>query len=174
MKNFTTRFLFIGLLFILSNSNNSYAQQIVGQTPQQKSVKGKQGQTQQSETVAVTGKLIRVTPKLADIDNTTMYGEPLVITRDANGKIGRPKELKETKERLLLEMKERIAREYNEAIKDSKTENLQGPGTMINPNIPGTSIGVNMDGLTSPGLQPTDKNMAAGPNHIIQTVNILN
>ncbi|MGQ0739648.1 MAG: HYR domain-containing protein [Bacteroidota bacterium] len=131
---------------------------------------------QKSETVAITGHLIRVTPKLADIDNTTMYGEPLKITRDMNGIIvdgsgDFARNKRETKRKLEEEMKARLDKEYQEAIKNNKTESLQRPDPSPTPNIPGTSIGVNIDGLTSPGLQPTDNNMAAGPNHFIQIVN---
>jgi hypothetical protein len=67
MKKFITPFLslLVGVLLLFGFSLDSNAQQ-------------------PSETVAVTGHLIRVTPKLADIDKTTMYGEPLKITRDMN------------------------------------------------------------------------------------------
>lgn len=119
--------------------------------------------------VSVTGHLIRTTPKLADIDKTTMYGQPLVITRDENGIIGKGKRLEETEERITEEMRERIAREYKEAIKNFKPETPQSP--IPAPSVPGTSLGVNFNGQTSPGLQPTDNNMAAGPNHLIQIVN---
>lgn len=164
MKKFITRNLPIGLLLMFFFSLNSYAQQnpitLVG------------------DPVAVTGHLIRITPKLADIDNTTMYGEPLKITRDMNGIIVDgssefAKNKRETKRRLEEEMRARIDREYREATGMSKPEpesqQLNSPGN--NPNVPGTSLGVNFNGLTSPGLQPSDNNMAAGPNHIIQMVN---
>jgi hypothetical protein len=66
-------------------------------------------------------------------------------------------------------MKERMSRS-EEAMRNSRTEPIL-PAAPITPNVPGTSIGVNIKGQSSPGLQPTDNNMAAGPNHLIQIVN---
>jgi|GEM_PF-1017134 len=159
MKKFITRFLSLitTVLVLFGFSFESKAQQ-------------------QSETVAITGHLIRVTPKLADIDKTTMYGEPLKITRDMNGIIvdgsgDFARNKRETKRKLEEEMRERIEKEYQEAIKNNPPESLQRPDPSPSPNIPGTSIGVNINGQTSPGLQPTDNNLAAGPNHVIQIVN---
>ena len=149
-KNFTLRFLFIGISLFLCAAS-------FGQL--------------KPETVAVTGNLIGVTPKLADIDKTTMYGQPLVITRDKNGIIGKGKEMEETEERLTEELRDRIEKQYREAIKNNKAEGTQQPGPIVNPNVPGTTLGTNFNGQTSPGLQPTDNNMAAGPNHLIQIVN---
>ncbi len=161
-KIFTPRFLFVGFFFFLLAANG-FAQQNSGSLQKV------------GPTVAITGNLIRVTPKLADIDKTTMYGEPLKITRDMNGIIvdgsgDFARNKRETKRKLEEEMRERIAKEYNEAIKNNKTEVPQVPGP-ITPNVPGTSLGVNINGQTSPGLQPSDNNMAAGPNHLIQIVN---
>lgn len=123
------------------------------------------------ETVAVTGHLVRTTPKLTDIDNTTMYGAPLLITRTAEGPITKGRHHEETEERLEEEMRERIWRQYQAATKGIKpvepsVENRQSPL-----NTPTTTLGANWDGDNSPGLQPSDNNMAAGPNHVIQIVN---
>jgi hypothetical protein len=153
MRKFTFQFFIIGLLFTLC-CNNSYAQQ-------------------KPVTVAVTGKLIRVTPKLADIDRTTMYGKPLVVTRDKDGVIGKGEKMEELEERLEEEAREKINREFIAATKGKKPATIQGPATN-NFSAPGTTLGVNFNGQTSPGLQPTDNNMAAGPNHVIQTVNDIN
>src|SRR6476620_9023148 len=88
MKKFT-RFLPVGLLVLLCFSFNSYAQQVV-------------------ETQTVIGHLVRVTPKLADIDRNSMYGKPFVITRDADGVIGIGRNLEETEERL----EERLLKQF--------------------------------------------------------------
>jgi Secretion system C-terminal sorting domain/HYR domain len=157
-KIFTPRFLFIGLFFLMSAAA-SYGQ-VKPETIQKV-----------GPTIAVTGHLIRTTPKLADIDGNSMYGQPLVITRDKDGVIGKGKEMEETEERLTEEMRDRIAKEFREATKNNKTEAIQQPAPIIPPSVPGTSLGTNFDGQTSPGLQPTDNNMAAGPNHLIQVVN---
>ncbi|MEO6613474.1 MAG: HYR domain-containing protein [Chitinophagaceae bacterium] len=147
MRNFTTRFLLVGLLVTFCLSINSYAQQ-----------------RQVLETQSYTGKLVRTTPKLADIDRTTMYGKPLVKTRDKDGIIGMGEEMEETEERI-----ERGFQNRN-AGKGKVTEALQNINTH-NPQVPGTSLVTSFDGQTSPGLSPTDNNMAAGPNHVIQAVN---
>jgi hypothetical protein len=82
MKKFTTRILPIGLLVMLCFSFNSYAQQ-----------------PQILETQTHVGHLVRITPKLADIDRNSMYGKPLVTTRDQYGVIGIGRKLEETEER---------------------------------------------------------------------------
>jgi hypothetical protein len=150
MRNFTTRFLLVGLLVTFCLSINGYAQQ-----------------RQVLETQSYTGKLVRTTPKLADIDRTSMYGKPFVKTRDKDGIIGMGEEMEKVEERL-----ERGFASRN-AGKGKSTDALQNPYTH-NPQVPGTSLLANFDGQTSPGLSPSDNNMAAGPNHIIQAVNNVN
>src|SRR5690349_17456855 len=70
MRSFT-KLLFVGFALLLL-SGYGYAQ----------------GGNQKQQITSVVGKLIRVTPKLADIDPNTMYGQPLKITRDKDGIIG--------------------------------------------------------------------------------------
>ena len=149
MKKFT-RFLPVGLLTVLCFSFSSYGQHIV-------------------DNQTVIGHLVRVTPKLADIDRNSMYGKPFVITRDKDGIIGIGAKMEETEERL----EEKLLQQF----KDPSTGKMlrysgavQKPGTIF-PQTPGTTLGVNFDGQTSPGLQPTDNNIAVGPNHVIQIVN---
>ena len=48
-----------------------------------------------SKITSVVGKLVRITPKLSDIDVTSMYGKPFVITRDKHGIIGFNEEAEE-------------------------------------------------------------------------------
>jgi hypothetical protein len=165
MKKFTTRILPLSFFLLLCFSFNSYAQE----KPETIQKIG--------PSVAVTGVLVRTTPNLTDIDNTTMYGKPLVITRDKDGVIGIGRKLERTEEKIEEEMKKRISEEYNNAIKGIKPDGLQKPGAEglqnpgPGPNIPGTSIINQFPGQTSPGLQPTDNNMAAGPSQVIQIVN---
>lgn len=120
------------------------------------------------ETAAVKGHLVRTTPRLGDIDNTTMYGAPLLITRTSEGPIMKGRHQEETEERLEEEMRERILRQYNAAMRGQSPT----PPPVQSPlQTPTTTLGVNFDGDNSPGLQPSDNNMAAGPNHVIQIVN---
>ncbi len=150
MKKFTTHFLSIllGVLVLFGFSLESKAQQ----TP---------------DVSSITGRLVRITPKLADIDPNTMYGEPLPIMRDMNGIIVNgsgdfARNKRETKRKLEEELRNSALGIKTEAIQE---ENL------IFPNVPGTSIGTTIVGQTSPGLSPTDNNIAVGPNHVIQMVN---
>ena len=145
MKKFTTHILPISLFVMLCFSLHSYAQQ-----------------PQILETQSYTGHLVRITPKLADIDRTTMYGKPLVITRDKDGVIGIGRRMrKRRRKKLRPNSKALIQTRYT---RHSKIKYYFS-------SVPGTSIGTSFDGQTSPGLSPTDNNMAAGPNHIIQIVN---
>ena len=141
MRKFTTRFLPFFLIAIFCLGLNSFAQV--------------------QETVSVTGHLVRTTPKLADLDLNSMYGEPFVITRDMNGKIGRPAELKVTKAKLEQQFT---------SSSGGTSEAVQKPGTIF-PNVPGTTLGAGWNGGTSPGLTPTDNNIAVGPSHVIQMTN---
>lgn len=150
MKRFITQ-LFVCLIALLGLGSNAFAQN-------------------NPETVAIKGVLVRTTPKLADIDKTTMYGKPLVQTRDENGKI-RARGLRELKKELERKMKEENKRQYDEAIRNGMAAPKNQPDLPPSVNIPTSTIPVNFDGQTSPNLQPTDNNMAAGPNHIIQAVN---
>ncbi|MDZ4794245.1 MAG: hypothetical protein SGI83_08200, partial [Bacteroidota bacterium] len=153
MRKFTFKFFIVGLLLTICCSN-IYAQQ-------------------KPETVAVTGRLIRVTPKLSEIDRTSMYGKPLVKTRDMDGIIWlKPfrEKMKEVEEKMENDAKDKINKEYLEVTKGKKTDPIQ-KNTNENLLIPTTTLGANFNGQTSPSLQPTDNNMAAGPNHVVQVVN---
>lgn len=154
MKNFTTRFLLIGLFAMLCFSYNSYAQ------------------LRQQETSVHIGHLVRTTPVLSEIDRTSMYGKPFVRTRDENGIIGIGRNLEETEERVEEKLLEKF-RDPSTGKLMTKSGAIQKPGTIF-PQVPGTTLGVNFDGQQSPGLQPTDNNMAAGPNNVIQMVNDAN
>ena len=139
MKNFT-RLLFTGVLFMLF-SNYGMAQQ-------------------SSQFTSVVGKLVRTTPKLSEIDRTTMYGEPLKITRDEHGIIGG----------VVKQNGDRDALRNKYAGKNQKDMALQGN---INPSSTTAAavINQNFDGITATGFAPSDNNMAVGPNHVIQIIN---
>ena len=109
-----TRLLFTGLSLLLC-SIFGFAQQ--GSNPQISSV---------------AGKLIRITPKLADIDQTTMYGEPLKITRNMDGIIGISREGKNKIKKKLEEM----GKIYPDGAVQSSF-NTNAPGS---PNVPITSL----------------------------------
>ena len=119
-------------------------------------------QQQQRVFTSVTGHLMRVTPKLADIDRNTMYGQPLQITRDMNGIIGYGEKIDRVEERIEEQLNRRAA--------GTNAGAVQNPSTIF-PHTPTSIVGANWNGGTSPGLQPTDNNMAVGPNHVIQVVN---
>ena len=144
MRNFT-RLLFTGIVFLLLSSYGM-AQQ------------GKQ------QITSVVGKLIRVTPKLADIDPNTMYGEPLKITRNKDGIIGISEEGEERLEKKL----ERLGKHFIDPV-------VQAPNATntVSPNTPITSINQNFDGLSWASFDPSDNNLAVGPNHVIQIINDL-
>ena len=116
---------------------------------------------QNSQITSVVGKLIRVTPKLANIDQTTMYGEPLKITRDRNGIIGISEEGEEKVENL----QRKLAKKFTDPL-----INVYAPNTLTT-NTPITAINQNFDGQSAVNIDPSDNNLAVGPNHVIQIVN---
>lgn len=116
---------------------------------------------QSSQITSVVGKLIRVTPKLADIDKTTMYGEPLKITRDRHGIIGISEEGEEKLERV----QEKLAKKFTDPL-----INVYAPNTLTT-NTPITSLNQSFDGQSAVNIDPSDNNLAVGPNHVIQMVN---
>ncbi len=143
MRNFT-RLLFTGLMLMLF-SNFGIAQQ-------------------SQQFTSYVGKLIRTTPRLADIDKNSMYGAPLIKTRDEHGIIGHDEE----------EEEERPIR-ANFGSKVLKDMGLQGS---YNTNTPSpnsvtasANIIQNFDGLTATGFAPSDNNLAVGPNHVVQIIN---
>jgi subtilisin-like proprotein convertase family protein len=141
MKKFTKFLLVVFLLLLFSNFGNA--------------------QQNNQQITSVVGKLIRVTPKLADIDPATMYGQPLKITRDMNGIIGMSEEGEEKLERRLRNK----AKHFVDPL-------IQGQGTnTISPNTPISAINQNFDGQTWAGFDPSDNNLAVGPNHVIQMIN---
>ncbi len=148
MKRFITRFFaaLIGILSFLGIGLSGHAQVL--------------------ETVAYTGHLVRTTPKLADLDLTSMYGKPLVITRDMNGIIvNGSSEFANNKRIAKKAVEDRFSR-----LQGTRSEAVQNPNAQF-PNVPTSSILANFDGQLSAGLSPTDNNIAAGPNHVIQAVN---
>ena len=144
MRSFT-KLLFSGVVFLLLSASGMAQQQ------------GKQ------QITSVVGKLIRVTPKLADIDPKTMYGEPLKITRNKDGIIGISEEGEERQERKL----EKMGKHFIDPLIQSSTN------SPITPNTPITSINQNFDGLSWSAFDPSDNNLAVGPNHVIQIINDL-
>jgi subtilisin-like proprotein convertase family protein len=140
MRNFT-RLFFIGFMILLF-SNFGIAQQ-------------------SPKFTTIVGKLIRTTPKLADIDKNSMYGAPIIKTRDEHGIIGRDEE---------EEDEERPARN-NFASKVAKDMALQNSTSPSSATASSAVINQNFDGLFATGFAPSDNNMAVGPNHVIQIIN---
>ena len=105
--------------------------------------------------------LVRVTPKLSDIDPNSMYGEPLQITRNMKGVIGREKQ---------EEAEEKVEKGIRNSSTVQFTEGVQKPGEVF-PNVPIPTLGVNQNGQSWSGFDPSDNNLAAGPNHVIQIMN---
>ncbi|WP_462253755.1 hypothetical protein, partial [Ferruginibacter sp.] len=138
MRNFT-RLFFTGLMLMLFCSFG-FAQQ-------------------SSKFTTVVGKLIRTTPKISDLDKNSMYGEPLLKTRDEFGVIGVVKEKYVNKE------KNRFAS------KVAKDMALQTGNSPSSPTASSAVINQNFDGLFATGFAPSDNNLAVGPNHVIQIIN---
>lgn len=139
MKNFT-RLLFTGVMFMLFCSY---------------------GTAQQSpQFTKVVGKLVRTTPRLSEIDKTTMYGEPLQITRDEHGIIGGV--LRHNGDRDMVRNKF--------SSKTQKDMALQGK-IIPSSTTAAATINQNFDGITASGFAPSDNNMAVGPNHVIEIIN---
>jgi hypothetical protein len=153
MKKFTTRLVFIGLFLALCFSQ-SFAQNGPIFT-------------------SVQGRLVRVTPRLADIDKNSMYGQPLQITRKGDGFAQWGAEPDRAEEKIFPkttgDSKYEKARE--ELMKMAAAKYAQQRPNNLTPNTPTATINVNMDGQFFPGFAPSDNNMAAGPNHIIQMTN---
>ena len=138
MKNFT-RLFFTGFFLLLFSG---------------------MGMAQLNPTVtSVVGKLVRITPKLADIDKTSMYGEPFKITRDMNGIIG-----------ISDRGEEKVEEQIRRNSKNRTSAAVQSPNNIF-PNTPGTTLGVHFDGQGWAGFDPSDNNLAVGPNHVIQIIN---
>ncbi len=144
MRNFTRLLLTGFVLLFISNYGNA--------------------QTGKQQITSVVGKLIRVTPKLADIDPKTMYGEPLKITRDINGIIG----ISERGEEIVERTQRKLAKKFIDPLNLSQRANAP-----VTPNTPITSINQNFDGLSWSSFDPSDNNLAVGPNHVIQIINDL-
>ena len=92
-----------------------------------------------------------------------MYGEPLKITRDKDGIIGISEEGEEKVEKL----QKKLAKKFIDPL-----INAQAPNTLT-PNTPITAINQNFDGLSWSSFDPSDNNLAVGPNHVIQIINDL-
>jgi len=143
MRNFTKLWFTVIALLLLSSYGNAQ------QGPQQ--------------ITSVVGKLIRVTPKLADIDPNSMYGEPLKITRNKDGIIGISEEGEERQERKL----KKLGKHFIDPLVQSSTN------SPVTTNTPITSINQSFDGLSWSAFDPSDNNLAVGPNHVIQIINDL-
>jgi len=108
---------------------------------------------------SVTGHLVRVTPKLKDIDKNSVYGEPFIKTRDEDGLIG----MEEEEEAAIHPKK------YGSA--------YSGPDPLLSKRIPAgitaatATVGANFDGLGYTFVNPSDPNCAVGANYVIQTIN---
>ncbi len=137
MRNFTQLF-FTGLLLMLFSSFG-FAQQ-------------------NPKFTTIVGKLIRTTPKLSDIDKSSMYGQPLLKTRDEFGVIG------VVKDKYTNTEKNRFA---SKIAKDMALQTGNSPASVTASAV----INQNFDGLFATGFAPSDNNLAVGPNHVIQIIN---
>lgn len=111
------------------------------------------------EVFSVRGTLVRKTPKLADIDRNSVYGDPFIKSRDENGLFG----VEEEEENILI-------RPVNYGSK------FNGPDVLLSPvpppaNLASATIGANFDGLGYTAVNPPDPNCAVGTNYVIQTIN---
>ncbi len=108
---------------------------------------------------SVKGTLVRITPKLADIDPNSMYGQPFQIARDMNGLIG-----------VSDRAEEKVEEQIRRSSRKGASLAMQNPNTIF-PNTPIPTLGVHFDGQNWVGIDPSDNNIAVGPNHVIQMVN---
>jgi len=147
MKRFITLLSFMGFFLLVSVINNDlYAQEV-------------------KELKSSIGRLVRITPKLSEIDRNSMYGQPFVITRNEKGLIARQTPENIAAKQAFLEL-------LNQRVGDAKpSETTPVSGNNNTRNVPTTGINYNADGLTATGFAPSDNNMAVGPNHIIQIIN---
>lgn len=111
-----------------------------------------------SEIISITGKLLRITPKLKDIDTKSVYGSAFIKSRDEDGLIG-------------VEDDNIVIRPNNYGSK------FNGPDPLTLLPAPNTitaasaTVGANFNGLGYTSVNPSDPNCAVGPNHVIQTIN---
>ena len=116
---------------------------------------------------SVEGRLIRTTPRLADIDKNSMYGAPLAITRWGDGFAGGIVDIERAEEAIFKKFYTSKKPSGNPVIQQLKNKGEYIPG----PNAPTGTVNLNMDGQTFPGFAPSDNNLAVGPNHVIQIIN---
>jgi hypothetical protein len=110
---------------------------------------------------SVSGKLIRVTPRLADIDRKSMYGATLKKTRQGEGLSG-VVDIERAEESI-------FKKQYPDNSNGNRLQNSPQDNNFLASIASSTNL--NMDGQTFPGFTPSDNNMAVGPNHIIQIIN---
>jgi HYR domain len=147
MKRFITLLSFMGF-FLLGSViiNDLHAQEV-------------------KELKSSVGRLVRIAPKLSEIDRNSMNGKPFVITRNEKGLIAR-----QTPENIAA--KQAFLEQISQRVGESKpTEPTPVAENSITRNVPTTGINYNADGITATGFAPSDNNMAVGPNHIIQIIN---
>jgi uncharacterized protein YjdB len=109
---------------------------------------------------SVQGKLIRVTPPLSQIDDKTMYGDPLTITRYKDGFAGGVVDPERAEEQI-----------FKHAKKNTDIVLNPSKGFVPSLNAPISVINQNFDGQVFPNFAPSDNNLAVGPNHVIQIIN---
>lgn len=111
---------------------------------------------------AITGKLLRITPRLNDVDKNSVYGQPFIPQRDINGLIGEDEENEEAGER------------RNYGSNDPHTDPLLALQSANGVATASAIINANFEGLNNPAITPGDPTCAVGPNHIIQAINGIN
>ena len=106
---------------------------------------------------SVTGHLVRITPKLADLDKfpTGLVEKP---SRDEDGLIGMDDDN-------ILIRPENYGSSYTGPDKALQTANSNFVAAAT------ATIGTNITGLPYTSVNPSDPNCAVGPNHVIQTIN---
>lgn len=148
MKRFITLISFTAFFLLLTSVNNVVIAQEI------------------KELKSTLGRLVRITPKLSEIDRSSMYGQPLVKKRDENGIISHQTEEWKAAKKALRELLGIRTDDGKTIIPES---GISGNSPSL--NVPTSAINYNADGLTATGFAPSDNNMAVGPNHIIQIIN---
>jgi hypothetical protein len=110
---------------------------------------------------SVTGKLIRTTPPLANIDRNSMYGAPLKKTRYKEELLG-VVDIERAEESV-------FKNQYPDNSNNNRSQNTAQDNNFLASIASSTNL--NMDGQTATGFAPSDNNLAVGPNHIIQIIN---
>ncbi|MES2773600.1 MAG: T9SS type A sorting domain-containing protein [Bacteroidota bacterium] len=104
------------------------------------------------------GRLVRSVERLTDVIHVNPLGDKLAVIRDINGLVGFNKKVP-------------IPDTMYDAVADRDGAIDRHP-LLNTATAAAATIGVNRDGLASAGISPGDPCLAAGPNHVVQMVNV--